>query len=80
MKKLNMKARPVAAPVADNWVHSGIERPVPGIENRKRLTVDLEEEQHTKFKMLCAAHRLSMVEEIRSFIDRRIQELEKEKS
>ena len=43
-----------------------------------RLTVDLPESVHTRFKAACVVTRRKMVEEIRVFIERRTAELESE--
>ncbi len=41
-----------------------------------RLTIDLPESAHTRFKAVCAITRRKMVEEVRIFIERRTAELE----
>jgi len=41
-----------------------------------RLTIDLPERVHTRFKAACAITRRKMVEEVRSFIEQRTAELE----
>jgi hypothetical protein len=41
-----------------------------------RLTIDLPENIHTRFKAACALTRRKMVEEVRGFIERRTAELE----
>jgi hypothetical protein len=43
-----------------------------------RLTIDLVESDHTRFKTACAMTRRKMVEEVRTFIERRTIELEGE--
>jgi hypothetical protein len=43
-----------------------------------RLTIDLAEPDHTRFKAACAMTRRKMVEEVRTFIERRTAELEGE--
>jgi hypothetical protein len=43
-----------------------------------RLTIDLPEGVHTRFKAACAITRRKMVEEVRGFIERRTAELEGE--
>jgi hypothetical protein len=43
-----------------------------------RLTIDLPESVHTRFKAVCAATRRKMVQEVRIFIERRTGELESE--
>jgi len=42
-----------------------------------RLTIDLPEGVHTRFKAACARNRRKMVEEVRGFIERRTSELER---
>jgi hypothetical protein len=44
-----------------------------------RLTIDLPESLHTRFKTGCAMTRRKMVEEVRCFIERRTAELEGER-
>jgi hypothetical protein len=43
-----------------------------------RLTIDLPESVHTRFKAACAITRRKMVEEVRGFIEQRTAELEGE--
>lgn len=43
-----------------------------------RLTIDLPETDHTRFKTACAMTKRKMVDEVRSFIQRRTAELEGE--
>lgn len=43
-----------------------------------RLTIDLPEPVHTRFKTACAMTKRKMVEEVRAFIERRTGELEGE--
>lgn len=43
-----------------------------------RLTIDLPEPVHTRFKTACAMTKRKMVEEVRTFIERRTAELEGE--
>lgn len=45
-----------------------------------RLTIDLPESLHTRFKASCAISRRKMVEEVRRFIECRTAELEGERS
>jgi hypothetical protein len=42
----------------------------------KRLTIDLEATQHTRFKTLCAQHGLKMADELRRLLEHRIAEIE----
>ena len=75
-KKIAMNARPqVVSPQADKWVgqqtssHTG---------HTKRLTVDVPEDNHARFKAFCAMHKTKMAEEINAFIQRRITEVEEQ--
>lgn len=43
-----------------------------------RLTIDLPEPVHTRFKTACAMTKRKMVEEVRAFIERRTAELERQ--
>ncbi|ABE61461.1 hypothetical protein Nham_0571 [Nitrobacter hamburgensis X14] len=43
-----------------------------------RLTIDLPEAVHTRFKTACAMTKRKMVDEVRDFIERRVAELEGE--
>lgn len=45
----------------------------------KRLSIDLSEETHTRFKVVCSANGLKMTREIENFILARCDELEKNK-
>lgn len=47
-------------------------------ERSKRLSLDLPESVHTRFKTACSATGRKMVSEIHEFIERRIIELESE--
>jgi hypothetical protein len=74
-KKIAMTARPRAvSPQADKWVS---EQPAaePGGPT-KRLTVDVPENNHTRFKALCAMQKKKMAEEINAFIAQRIADAE----
>lgn len=74
-KKITMTARPQAiSPQADKWVaeQSAAEPPGP----TKRLTVDIPEENHTRFKALCAMQKKKMAEEVNAFIAQRLAEAE----
>ena len=46
-------------------------------EPTRRLSIDLPESLHTRFKVACAKTRNKMGPEIITFIRRRVQELEK---
>ena len=41
----------------------------------KRLTVDVPEDNHARFKACCAMHKTKMAEEINAFIERHITEV-----
>lgn len=43
-----------------------------------RLTIDLPESVHTRFKTACVMTKRKMVEEVRAFIEQRTEELERE--
>ncbi len=47
-------------------------------ERSKRLSLDLPESMHIRFKTACSATGRKMVSEIQEFIERRIAELESE--
>lgn len=71
MKKISISARTLAAPQADNWVQGGaVQHAAP----TKRLTVDMPEELHGRFKSACAIRHLKMVEEINTLVARRLSE------
>lgn|GEM_PF-5758090 len=75
-KKIAMTARPqVVSPEADSWVKERPSQEAP-TGPTKRLTVDIPEDTHTRFKTVCAKHKTKMVEEIKAFIERRTTELE----
>ena len=74
-KKIVLTARPPAvSPQADSWV-SAPEAPAP-TGPTKRLTIDIPEENHTRFKVLCARNSKTMAAEINAFIERRLAEEE----
>lgn len=73
-----MTARPQPAavsPQADKWVSDQAPAAEPAGPT-KRLTVDVPEANHTRFKALCAMQRKKMAEEVNSFIAQRIAEAE----
>jgi hypothetical protein len=76
-KKIAMTARPQAvSPQADKWVS---EQPAAEPAGpTKRLTVDVPENNHTRFKALCAMQRKKMAEEVNAFIASRIAEAERQ--
>ena len=59
----------------DQAVPPPVARPA---ERSKRLSLDLPESVHTRFKTACSATGRKMVSEIQEFIERRIAELESE--
>lgn len=52
------------------------QRIAPPQERTKRLSLDLPESKHRRFKTACSATGHKMVQEIEAFIDARIAELE----
>lgn len=71
-KKIAMNVRPqVVSPQADKWVS---QQDSPASGSTKRLTVDVPEDNHARFKAFCAMHKTKMAEEINAFIQRRITE------
>lgn len=48
------------------------------MEERKRLTIDIPVEIHTKLKMFCAAHNISMRNVIIKVIDKIVAETNKQ--
>ena len=72
-KKIDINARPqVGSPQADKWVS---QEASPDTGPTKRLTVDVPEDNHARFKAFCAIHKTKMAEEINAFIKRRITEV-----
>ena len=71
-KKITMNARPqVASPQADKWVS----RQAPSAPGpTKRLTIDVPEDAHARFKAFCATRKTQMGKEINAFINRCIAE------
>lgn len=55
-------------------VDTETQKPVPIV----RLTIDLDEALHTRFKTACVMTKRKMVEEVRTFIEQRTMDLEKE--
>ena len=49
-------------------------------EPTRRVSIDIPESLHTRFKVACAKTRNKMSPEIVAFIERRVQELEQETS
>ncbi len=50
----------------------------PKNEPKKRLSIDLSEDQHRRFKVACAMTDRKMIDELLVFIERRTAELEQE--
>ena len=77
-KKVNFAARPATpSPAADQWVNERVVvAPPPAAVPMKRLTIDLEATQHTRFKTVCAQHGLKMADELRRLLELRIAEIE----
>jgi len=78
-KKIAITARPqVVSPQADKWIS---ERPnVEPEEKTTRLTVDIPEMNHSRFKALCAIRKRKMAEEINAFIVRSLKEAEEKET
>ena len=57
-------------------IDESLEREAGETERLVRLTIDLPETAHTRFKAACAASRRKMVQEVRNFIERRTVQLE----
>lgn len=77
-KKVSFAARPVTpSPAADQWVNErAVVTPAAAPVPMKRLTIDLEATQHTRFKTLCAQHGLQMADELRRLLEIRMSEIE----
>lgn len=65
---------PIAANVETRDTETRVSTPIV------RLTIDLPEPTHTRFKAACAMTKRKMVDEVRDFIERRAAELEGEAS
>ena len=78
-KKVNFAARPATppSPAADQWVSERSVAPAAAAVPMKRLTIDLEAVQHTRFKSLCAQKGLKMADELRRLVEHRITEIER---
>jgi len=76
---VNFAARPATpSPAADHWVNErAVSTPAEAVVPMKRLTIDLEATQHTRFKSLCAQQGLKMADELRRLLDLRIAEIER---
>lgn len=81
------RPKPLAPETIDAYVHGGAghdtrsaEAP-PRVETLqagaiKRLSIDLPEEMHRRFKVACAATGRKMANELTAFIEQRTEELE----
>jgi hypothetical protein len=65
-------AHPRPVVTADDWVGQKPE-PVKPAEPMVRISVDLPESMHTKFKMLCVSQRQKMAEAVRVLIERKVE-------
>lgn len=63
---------------SDTDTHNHGDTETQKLEPNVRLTIDLPESTHTRFKAVCAITRRKMVDEVRGFIERRTAELEDE--
>lgn len=80
------KPKPLASEQIDAYVHGGAGHdtstfPEPAVQKRKigpmkRLSIDVPEEAHRRFKVACAASGKKMAVELTAFIERRTAELE----
>ena len=73
--RADVKAEIQEPSVAQSRESVDTEAPIPP-EPMARLTVDLPETVHLRFKVACARSRRKMVQELRDFIERRTVELE----
>ena len=82
-------SKPLADETIDKFVHGGTGQDNPQnhkpsnvgkklTEPLKRLSVDIPQSTHLRFKTVCSATGKKMTREIEGFIKRRIVELEKE--
>lgn len=83
------RPRPLAPEAIDAYVQGGAghdtsSKPAPAVAEKpkdvpmKRLSIDLPEEAHRRFKVACAATGRKMATELTAFIKRRTAELEAE--
>jgi len=83
------RPKPLAPETIDAYVQGGAghdttSRPAPEPSGKakdvpmKRLSIDLSEEAHRRFKVACAATGRKMATELTAFIERRTSELEEE--
>lgn len=64
----------------DAFVSGGAGTDNKETEPTRRLSIDLPESLHTRFKVACAKTRAKMAPEIIAFIEKRVEELERETS
>lgn len=83
------RPKPLAPETIDAYVQGGAghdttSQPAPASSEKakdvpmKRLSIDLPEEAHRRFKVACAATGRKMATELTAFIERRTSELEEE--
>lgn len=83
------RPKPLAPEAIDAYVHGGTghdtasraapeNSPRPKDIPTKRLSLDLPEEAHRRFKTACSANGRKMVTELLAYIERRTAELEEE--
>ena len=88
MATKNFKAAPKPKTPApeqiDAYVNAGsgtdIKKPDRAGEPTKRLSIDLPESLHTRFKVVCTKTRAKMAGEIIAMIEKRTEELERKTS
>lgn len=90
MSKKTFSAAPKPKQLTDNQIlafeqgGAGHDTKLPGrqkstpVEATKRLSLDLPESTHTRFKTACSATGRKMVSEVQTFIEKRTKELEDE--
>jgi hypothetical protein len=76
-KNAPVKKQPLTAEVIDAFTSGGAGTDNKPEEPTKRVSIDVPESLHTRFKVACAKSRAKMAPEIIAFIERRVQELEK---
>lgn len=76
-KNAPVRKQPPTAEEIDAFTRGGIGTDKGLEEPTKRVSIDVPESLHTRFKVACAKSRAKMAPEIIAFIERRVQELEK---
>ena len=74
------KKSPPTPKQIEAFVKSGAGTDQPEDEPLQRLSVNLPESLHTRFKAACAQARTKMAAEIIAFVEKRTQELEQKSS